>query len=324
MSEFVLVGSSLFEEKLMEFFNEGVKSKKINKMNALIMKIQKHEFDLSGKFQESDSNGKELLVPKCEIEQKIEIPLDQILATERNSFGVVSTGELFENICQFLRSDDKIRDYKDDFRIILINGAYFSKYLSLIIKYLPTRIDNNQIILFELFKQVYEDILCLISCIPNNIVKETEINKLSELNFKIMVHKNIEKDSKIFKAFNYSSISYDPKSSICQSTRYSPYQYKDIIFKINSLTLSSSSHETISLFMENQLTCVKITITSKTINIIPIRQKFKDITSVLTVPSLYLFNMQNNHNLLINWSPEQSSTKINRVLYTSLLVSFFF
>ncbi|EAK88514.1 hypothetical protein [Cryptosporidium parvum Iowa II] len=129
MSEFVLVGSSLFEEKLMEFFNEGVKSKKINKMNALIMKIQKHEFDLSGKFQESDSNGKELLVPKCEIEQKIEIPLDQILATERNSFGVVSTGELFENICQFLRSDDKIRDYKDDFRIILINGAYFSKYL---------------------------------------------------------------------------------------------------------------------------------------------------------------------------------------------------
>lgn len=113
----------------MEFFNEGVKSKKINKMNALIMKVQKHEFDLSGKFQESDSNGKELLVPKCEIEQIIEIPLDQILITKRNPLGVVSTGELFENICHFMRSDDKIRDYRDDFRVILISGSYFSKYL---------------------------------------------------------------------------------------------------------------------------------------------------------------------------------------------------
>ncbi|KAK9174239.1 Uncharacterized protein cmbei_100490 [Cryptosporidium meleagridis] len=322
MSEFVLVGSSLFEEKLMGFFNEGVKSKKINKMNAFIMKIQKHEFNLSVKFQETDSNGKELLVPKCEIEQIIEIPLDQILITEENPLGVVSTGELFENICQFLRSNDKIRDYKDDFRVLLISGAYFSKCLSLIIKYLPTRIDQNQIILFELFKQVYEDILCLISCVPNNIVKEIEINKLSELNFKIMIQKNIKKDSNILKAFNYSSISCDPKPIIYQSTRCSPHQYKDIIFKINSLKLSSSSHEAIGLFMENQLTCVKITVTSKTINITPIRQKFKDITSVLTVPSFYLFNMQNNHNLLINWSPEQPSTKINRVLYTSLLVSF--
>ncbi|KAL5370285.1 hypothetical protein CPHLJ_1g480 [Cryptosporidium parvum] len=155
------------------------------------------------------------------------------------------------------------------FQIITSKNTNFS----LIIKYLPTRIDHNQIILFELFKQVYEDILCLISCIPNNIVKETEINKLSELNFKIMIQKNIEKDSKILKAFNYSSISYDPKSSICQSTRYSPYKCKDIIFKINSLTLSSSSHETISLFMENQLTCVKIVS-------LKLKQKYHTLTSV--------------------------------------------
>ncbi|OLQ15897.1 hypothetical protein ChUKH1_12675 [Cryptosporidium hominis] len=86
-----------------------------------------------------------------------------------------------------------------------------------------------------------------------------------------MIQKNIEKDSKILKVFNYSSISYDPKSSICQSTRYSPYQYKDIIFKMNSLTLSSSSHETISLFMENQLTCVKINVVIQIIGAIGVQ-----------------------------------------------------
>ncbi|KAH8582159.1 uncharacterized protein ELE39_003318 [Cryptosporidium sp. chipmunk genotype I] len=316
MSEFVFVGSSLLEEKLMEFLNEGVNLKKVNKMTTIIMRVQEHKFDLGNKLQESGSDGKKLLLSKCEIEQKIEIPMDQVLVSERESFGVVSTSKLFENICQFLRSDDLISNYKDEFRIILISGSYFSKHLSLLIKYLPKKVDYSQIITFELFRQAYEDILSLITCIPNTMVKEAEINESSELDFK-MIQKNLEKSTKISKVFNYSSISCDAKSSTYQSTRY-PYQFKEIIFKINSLTLSSSSHDAIDLFMENQLTCIKIVITSKTINVIPIRQKFKDFTSILTVPSLYLFNMQNN-NLLINWSPDQSCTKVNRVIYTSLL-----
>ncbi|OII74491.1 uncharacterized protein cubi_00044 [Cryptosporidium ubiquitum] len=285
MGEFVVVGSSLLEEKLMKFFDERIKTKKVNKINAFIMKINEYKFDLTSKLQKDESNGEQLVVPKCKIEEEIEIPFDQILLSRKDSFGVVSTGELFNHICQFLRSDQRMNNYKDEFGIILISGLYFSKHLSLII------------------------------CIPNTIIKEMEIHNFSELNFRQMIQKDSKKSSKYVKLFNYSSNVCKIKPST-QSIRC-PYQYKDTVFKIKSLTLSSSSYDTIGLFMEKQLTCIKIII-----DIIPIKQRFRDITSVLTTPSFYLFNLQNNHNLLINWSPDQSCTKINRVLYTSLLVSF--
>lgn len=122
---------------------------------------------------------------------------------------------------------------------------------------MPEKIDSNKLILFELFKQIYEDVLSLIICIPNTTIKEIEINNLNELSFKQIVKENSKKNLKCAKLFNYSSNQCNIKSNDYQPKTY-PYQNKDIMFKIKSLTLSPSSHDNIRLFMENQLTCLKI------------------------------------------------------------------
>lgn len=128
MSEFVFVGSSLLEGKLMDFFGEKIKTEKVNQMNALIMNVKRHKFNFNTKIEENLKNEKELVIPKCEIEQIIKIPLDEILLSKKDYFGVVSTSELFKNICQFLTSNNQINDY-GEFKIILISGSYFSKHL---------------------------------------------------------------------------------------------------------------------------------------------------------------------------------------------------
>lgn len=128
MGEFVVVGSSLLEEKLTNFLSERVSTKKVNKMNALVMRVDGYKFDLTGKNQEDGLDGKGLVVPKCEIYQDIEIPLDKVLSSV-DSFGVVSPGRLFGHIFQFLKSDDQISEHKDENKIILICGCYFLKYL---------------------------------------------------------------------------------------------------------------------------------------------------------------------------------------------------
>lgn len=128
MSEFVVVGSSLLEEKLMEFLAEGVNTRKVNKMNALVMRVQGFKFDLSGRIQERESGRKELVIPKCEISQNIEIPLDEVLLSV-DSFRVVSPGRLFGHIFKFLKLNSRVSELKDEYNIILICGSYFSKQL---------------------------------------------------------------------------------------------------------------------------------------------------------------------------------------------------
>lgn len=93
--------------------------------------------------------------------------------------------------------------------------------------------------------------------IPNTVVNEAEVSDLRELDFnKIMKAGQLEKEINNRKLLNYSK-SYNCESNIHKLARY-PCQGRDIIFRMKSLALSSSSYSTISLFMDGQLTCARI------------------------------------------------------------------
>ncbi|KAJ1607875.1 hypothetical protein OJ252_2704 [Cryptosporidium canis] len=256
MSEFVVVGSSLLDERFMRFLKDEAGTKKVNKMNALVVDVREFKFNVSDKAQEIGSNIKELVVPKCEMRENIDIPLDPIL-TFADSFGIVSPGKLFGHVLQFLRSDSRMSDHKNEQMLILVSGSYFSMHLSLLIKYTPCSTAAGQLIQSELLRQAYEDVLSLVTCIRDTVVKEAEIHDLSELDFSQIVQRGREDSCKHRKILNYSSKSCNLESNTYYLERY-PNQYRDIIFRIKSLALSSSSNSTIDLFVNGQVACVKI------------------------------------------------------------------
>ncbi|KAF7457456.1 hypothetical protein HWI79_2017 [Cryptosporidium felis] len=301
MDEFIIVGNSLLEKKILDFINDEKEPRKSNQISALFLEAQDSRFTFNNESMECLN----VLIPKCVLLEAIEIPVFQNSVKEVN-IEIFSVGELFAKSCRFLQSEPRVVQL-DDLLIILLTGFYHSKkirYFSpilfhLLIKCIPQEHKANNYLKLEIFRQVYEDIFNIISSLPNSTFSEMEFHEISQLNFAGMRTKQTN--------YHFSYISNK------QSNVNSSFNVQDIIFKIQSLTLSLNSYNIIKSMINNQLTSARIQI-----EVTPIKHKYKDVASVLTLPSFYLFKMQNDHFMLINWSPEQSNTKNSRVIYSFL------
>ncbi|KAH8741160.1 hypothetical protein FG386_000067 [Cryptosporidium ryanae] len=302
MTEYIMIGSSIFEEEFHKhFFDRENVSEGCMKMFVLVGEEYKVHF--CDEINESKSN--KFIIPKCVIKNSLN-STSAVLNYIQKNIETVSFGEIFVNICKYLKNLSELDEFVDSFDFILVlSGYYLSKMVNIIIR------SSEKASVDNIFKsltmtQIYEDTFSFLSSLSNSIVIEGRIDK----------NKNVKIDSnKKLTENNYT----DNSEYIKYLSSQMNHESNDKLFKIQSLKVSESSLETVELILSDVVTCAKITINQDIVEITPLKHKYKDFSSLFTTPSFYLFKLEDRNFVLINWSPDQASnTKVNKVFYSTL------
>ncbi|KAK6588968.1 hypothetical protein RS030_263675 [Cryptosporidium xiaoi] len=304
MGDYIIIGNSLFEERFHKYF--------FNRENMIeghmnIFVLGGEEYKLSFGDGSNVTNCNNYIIPKCVIKNSLESS-NYMLNYIQDKIDTISFGEIFTKISEYVKQLSELDKFVNNLDFVLVlTGYYLSKSVNIIIKSSDSALVNN---VFQslIINQIYEDTFSFLSSLSNSIVIEGRIDKNKDVKIDLN-EKFVDKDY----VYNGEYIEY-----FCSQIKH----VNNKLFRVKSLKLSESSLEAVESILCGVVTCARIVINQDSVEIVPLKYKYKDLSSLLTTPSFYLFKLEDDNFILINWSPDQvGNTKVNKVLYSSLQVS---